>query len=351
MRYNTAIIITLGLAMQSWSILLMAQTPPSLSTGLDWSSWWSVSTVTQIETQFNAGRRHEESDRSLPANSLGNLNLSDDFLDLDFKTQALILLNAERTARDGINYGSGAITSVPFEGIEIDLSVISQGHADDMQRTGNFSHTGSDGNNSSSRINSVFSGCNQGTGENIAWNSYTGAGFIASIPLAIYNFIYDDACCWWGHRSLCLKQNEANNNYDGTTKYGMVGFGRSTGSNGDYFVMDFFDPVPSCDYNISSPVEGDAGPCADEMIFDGDMASGTFIAISMELDAGVVSDHGEVNLGIADELIIQPNSEIELGSELTISMVSCVSAKTKQQHTLEDISPTDLNTQPTFRME
>ena len=54
--------------------------------------------------------------------------------------------------------------------------------------------------------------------------------------------------------SIVSECHISSNNYDGTSTFGMVGFGRSTGVNGDFFVMDFFDPKPEsfCTYNVTN---------------------------------------------------------------------------------------------------
>jgi len=313
---------------------LVAQTVPNLSSGLEWNQWWNANTVDEIETQFNAGRRHEESNRGLtPSGVLGNLQLPSDFLTWDFKEQALFLLNAERDARNGVKYGSTTYTVLPWEGVEISLCSVSQGHADDMQENNFFGHTGSDGSSSYTRITGAFPSCTEGTSENIAWNSYGGSGFIGGVALAIYNFIYDDACCLWLHRVNCLKMSLSTNNYNGSSKFGMMGFGRSTGSNGDFFVMDYFDPKPesgSCTYNVTNFESGSStGDCPSNITLTGNINSGTYQAIAATVSSAMVPTTNNVDIIASNSVTINPVFEVELGSELTIEIGSCNNANAK----------------------
>ena len=335
---------------------LQAITPPNLSVGLTWDDWWESTTVASIETQFNAGRRHEEANRGLSGGTLGNLDLPSDFLNLDYKEQALILLNAERDARHNVNYpGSGTVLGLPFEGCEEDLSAVAQSHANDMQNNDFLGHTGSDGQSSYTRITSAFPSCTEGTAENIAWNSFTGSGFICGVALAIYNFIYDDACCLWGHRILCLRQSTTTNNYNGTSRFGMVGFGRSTGVNGDYFVMDFFDPIPTCTYNeINFETGQGGGSCPDDISLSGTITTGTYQADLSVTSAGLVPISNTVELVASNSVVLNPVFEVQLGSVLVIEIDDCGYIQPKlagQPDTWEALDPTWIGGIPSFRME
>ncbi|MBK8501286.1 MAG: CAP domain-containing protein [Saprospiraceae bacterium] len=322
--YTKWVLVTLLGLLRLAGAEIHAQTPPNLTSGLPWSSWWNANTEPEIEAQFNAGRRHEESNQGLSPGSLGNLHLPSGFLNLDFEEQALILLNAARAARNGVQYGSSVYSVLPYEGVELDLCNVAQGHADYMQAEDVFSHTGSGGTSSNGRITGAFPGCTEGTCENIAWNSYSGSGFISAIPLAIYNFIYDDACCFWGHRSNCFRMSTSTNNYHGTSAFGMVGFGRSTGDNGDYFVMDFFDPRPesSCTYNITN-FEAGSGDCPQNIVLNGIIASGTYQANISVNSSGMVPSTNTVELIASNSVTLNPIFTVELGSELTIEIYSC----------------------------
>lgn len=335
---------------------LQAKTPPNLSTGLTWDDWWESSTVASIEAQFNAGRRHEEAELGLTSGALGNLDLPSDFLNLDFKEQALILVNAARVARHNVYYpGFGTALGLPFEGCDRDLSEIAQLHANDMQSNDFLGHTGSNGQSSYTRITNGFPSCTEGTAENIAWNSFTGSGFISGVALAIYNFIYDDACCLWGHRILCLRQSVTTNNYNGTSRFGMVGFGRSTGANGDYFVMDFFDPISTCTYNeINFDAGQSGGSCPDDISLSGTITSGTYQADLSVTSAGLVPISNTVELVASNSVVLNPVFEVQLGSVLVIEIDDCGYIQPKiagQPDTWEVLDPILVGGIASFRME
>ncbi|NND31490.1 MAG: CAP domain-containing protein [Saprospiraceae bacterium] len=348
--YGLLLLSTSSLAAQS------PPTPPSLGSGLYWDEWWYADTPVEIEAQFNAARRHEESDKGLTSGILGYLNLPGNFLTLDFKEQALILVNAERAARDNVYYqGYGTALGLPYEGVELDLADVAQGHADDMQANNFFGHTSSTGASSYSRISSAFDGCidNYSTSENIAWNSYTApGGFISGIALAVYNFIYDDACCGWGHRKLCLKQT-GTNNYAGTTRFGMIGFGRSTGANGDFFVMDFFDPKPvaaGCDYSLTNF----EGSCPTHLDINGTISSGMYQATMTLASSGIIPTNNAVEYVASSSITINPTFEVVQGSELTLTIEYCYGANAKVQMQNSDLlpeNPTFIGDKPTFRIE
>ncbi|MCB0685584.1 MAG: CAP domain-containing protein [Saprospiraceae bacterium] len=305
-----------------------SQTFPDLPTsgGLKWDDWYFANSVAFIEAQFNAGRRYEEGALNISNGVLGDLQLPSDFLNRDFKEQAIILLSAERAARNGVQSGSTTYVVTPFEGVEVTLCAISQGHADDMRDNSFFGHSGSDGLSSTERIQNGFTGCTDGTGENIAWNSFSG-GFVGGIAVAIYNYIYDDALHGWGHRQLCLMMSLAKNDYDGTAAYGFVGFGRAVGSNGDFFVMDFFDPLPEssgCSYSIIDfNGGGNNGDCPENIELSGTIVSGTYQASLALSSSGMVPSTNTVELVASNSVTLNPIFEVEEGSELTIEIANC----------------------------
>lgn len=301
------------------------RTPPTPTGDRAWSNWWYDNSVEDVEIEFNAARRNEESQRNLATGTLGNLNLPADFLSRDFKEQALILINLERQARHNVSYpGLFVATGLELEGVEYTLSGVAQGHADDMQLNDFFSHTSSNGQSAGSRITSAFPGCYQTWSENISWNSISSpSGFILTIPLAVYSFMYDDgACCGWGHRNLCLKQTNGNNDYGDPNKLGIVGFGRAPGTNGDYFVMDYLDPKGSCNYNLIDF----GGTCPDYLTLDGSIYSGTYQAMVSLESTGTIMQGEDVTYNAGNEIVLNSNFELMAGSTLDISIDNCTSS-------------------------
>ena len=355
MKYFHNPVFLIGLLISTSFMDVLGQglpTPPNLSDGLAWQNWWQVTSVSQVEAQFNAGRRFEELQKNLPANSLGFLNLPSNYFNLNFQEQALILLNAERTCRHNVNYpGYGSSLGLPLEGVEVTLSQVSQGHATDMQVNDFFGHTSSNGQSAATRINNAFPNCWEFLGENIAWNSIMG-GSLIGIPLAFYGFIYDDACCNWGHRQLCLRQSTTHNNYNGTSKYGLVGFGRAVGSNGDYFVMDFIDPKPNCTYNVTNFQGG--GNCPATINLSGTIASGEYQASETIIATGTIASNADVEFVAGSDIQLGANFQISAGADFNMEISNCSSASEKTQNSSSILSmmhATHVGNKPLFKME
>ncbi|QDK83005.1 hypothetical protein EXU85_32115 [Spirosoma sp. KCTC 42546] len=220
--------------------------------------------LTQLTKSFNYARRQEETQLGLPANSLGTLTLPASYSTLSAQQRSLFLVNAERQARAGVTYPvSGAVLGLPLEGVESNLSVVSQGHASNMMTTGIFSHTIS-GQTSTDRINasSTFAGsCHEflARDENIYKQClYTSSSTPPSNPTyaadqAIFSWLYQDAGAGWGHRDALLMQNISgnlpspsapstnayDNNYSATTSEGFLGVGISYGSGSNSVTTGF----------------------------------------------------------------------------------------------------------------
>ena len=328
--------LLVGFTMTGFSQYVPPLAPPDLNANVPWNNWYYYEyyptsyppTVSAIQDQFNIGRRAEETQLGLASGTLGDLYLPSDFLERSFDEQALILLNLERTARDGVDYGNGPVSGMKFEGIEPGINAVAQAHADDMQDRDYFAHDtqGEPPGNWATRVrSSVPSGCDEGISENISWNGIDDAdGFVFGVPLAIYGFIYDDACCGWGHRRLCLRQTGDHskswnatrnyNNYGEPDRYGLVGFGRATGSNGDYFVMDFIDPVPSCTYTVITYEDG----MQEVLTLSGNIETGFYEAM-IEIQAdGYIENGSSVSMTAGESINLFESFEVELGAELEV---------------------------------
>lgn len=318
MRYHGK---TLGLITLSLFIIskIAGQTTPAhLVTTIPWQEWYFVDSHEEIEVQFNLGRREEERQLGLPSGSLGALSLPSEFLELGFDQQALIILNAERTSRGGN----------AFEGVELNLNRVAQGHADDMFANSFFGHVGSDDSSPYTRIKREFDGCldDRITSENIYWTSLQ--NFEAAIAVALYNFIYDDACCFWGHRDNCLYENSGNNNYGDPNKYGLVGFGLTDGGAGTYFVMDFLDPVQTCHYTLADfGVPPDGPGCTPHLSLPGPIVSGLYQASETVSSNGVVAPESQVEIIASMHIILENSFEVPAGSSLTATIGSCQQAR------------------------
>ena len=259
-----------------------AQSPTDLNTNVgQGASYWgnNVSSTADIQTAFNNARRAEETQLNLTTNSLGNLQLPNNWAALGDDEKVLELLNAERICRSGIDYGSGAVLGLPFEGVETSLDIAAQAHADYLLANNVFTHTGSNSSTASQRIAAAIGGtsCSEFMTytENIAgfWALGGSNSFVAE--RAVYNWIYEDASSAWGHRRACLIQNSDSyggngftNDYGSNSHEGMIGIGFASAASwdpfsfgnvtdGDIVVLNLFDPLVSgaCNYSLFVGVE------------------------------------------------------------------------------------------------
>lgn len=95
-----------------------------------------------IAENFNAGRRFEETNQNLTAGSLSNMTLPANYAALTLPQKALLIINAERTCRNGINYGSGAVVLMPLQAAETNMNTTAQAHADWLVSQNKFDHCG-----------------------------------------------------------------------------------------------------------------------------------------------------------------------------------------------------------------
>lgn len=253
------------------SVTAFAQSPRNLTSNMAWSS--PTATVAAIQTAFNAARRGEETQLSLTANVLGNLTLPADFLSQSLDNQALILINAERACRGGVNYGDGACKGWIFEGVETNVDALAQNYANLLISSNCWGHN-CGGSDPFSRISAgIGASCIEfiNRGENLAVFATSGSTNAIPVVRSIYNWIYDDGGSAWGHREACFLQDRSLNgnvtngfadNHGAAGAEGYMGMGIAGGSSysapfgtaynrADVVVLDFFDPVASgCTFTI-----------------------------------------------------------------------------------------------------
>ena len=245
------------------------------------------STQTQVLNAFNFARRAEETQFSLTANSLGTLTLPVNYSFMSVEARALYILNAERTARAGINYSGNVSLGLPLEGIETHLSTISQNHTQDMITNNFFAHVSpTTGLSPYQRIDNSGTYSSPGTPGGCrgfmtyAENIYVSCDGSTTTPTytveqAMFGWIYQDNGSSWGHRKAALIQK--------TDFYGGVGFTNDVGSslseghlgigigtrpyvntaypacggtfNAHIVTMNIADPIPSCIANYTLPIE------------------------------------------------------------------------------------------------
>jgi hypothetical protein len=295
------------------SFFASAQSPTNLTSDVDLtscaacsdfpSSGGYFSTEAKIIAAFNFARRAEETQKGLPANSLGNLVLPATYSAKSDAQRLLYLMNAERVARLGQNYGSGAVLGLPLEAVENNLNTTAQNHVDNMVANNYFGHneTVPVANNSFDRVKATYphpsvagSNClnNAGTSsipqyaptmarsENIYGSCGGSATYI--IEQAVFAWVYRDAGSAWGHRDAVLIQNISgnlaapftttgfNNDRGSATSEGFLGVGTAVGTGGTftrcgtspYRIVNLNIADPSADAACTFSVQADAFPVA-----------------------------------------------------------------------------------------
>ena len=298
------IVLSLSLASSVWAL-----SPPNISTDIHWTDTGGVFDVSNqifaasfegvidIAAAYNNGRRQEEIQLGLTANTLGELNLPSqagwDKMTDDAK--GLWIINEERQDRAGMQID---VLGLPLAGIESHMDNISKNYGDLLHNADTTGHYQPSGNNNTDspfiRINNdadIGGNCHEfiARGENLAYFATSGNSIPLPLERAIYGFIYDDASSNWGHREAALLQDDDLNHVGNNPQYGFTNNHTGSGSEGylgvyvrssaDYkpfssfasnfgsvVVMNFFDPIatalidpeigsniltPTCHYNVT----------------------------------------------------------------------------------------------------
>lgn len=260
-----------------------ALSPPNIVTDIEWSAGYTG--VSDIMAAFNNARRNEEMQLGLTHNALGELTLPTQTVwnGMSDDAKALYLINAERTARAGMQ---PSVLGLPLAGIETKIDNLARDYA---QLLHDNSWTGHHRPSNNSTIDGPFIRIENGLGSNCrefmayAENlAYFGSSATIPLPVerSIYAWIYDDASSSWGHREAVLLQDTPldnpsqtwgfKNNHGASAHEGFLGihhisstsykpFGNSY-TYGSVVVMKIFDPVSdasvgSCGYNVTLRTE------------------------------------------------------------------------------------------------
>lgn len=297
-RYNFLLsLLFLGLFTTIW-----AQSPPNLTSNIYWTDTggtYNISGglfnatfngVTDIAAAFNNARRGEETQKGLTSGVLGTLTMPSQAAwdAMGENDKALYLINAERTARAGVNYSGTVVKGLPLAGISQQMDDLALAYANRNIALNGFSHyyylsgytpgaEPSPANTTNStdyspfvRINNtpIVKDCKEflNRAENIAgfWTSSSDPNTI-KLPLerAIYTWLYEDGSSW-GHRQALLLQdvdlgNNAGYGFDdntgsmgteglmGIAAVGATGYTRGLGgmNSGYVVVFEVFDPAPN----------------------------------------------------------------------------------------------------------
>ena len=314
-------------------ISLIGQSPSDLISDIAESHGFS--TVADIAASFNNARRQEEIQLGLGTNAIQDLEMPDQVTwdIMNNEEKALYLLNDERVARMGVNYGSGPVDGYPFEGVGQNLTLSSQNYAEYLMNNNQFTHCPTPSNCPTDRINAaVGSGCS----EFIPYteNLYAGVNLLPNhtfpdaIASGIYNWSYKDDVDNWGHRRMNLFQG-FNENYGDSDKRGIIGIGIKTGgpylgwASGVVFVFNYFDPVSSCNEVLSVDTDDLPGSCPDNTLtLNGDIPSGTYNSNHIEAD-GTVSSTSDVMFEATTTATLMELFEVEYEGILTVYITGC----------------------------
>jgi uncharacterized protein YkwD len=289
-KSTSQLLLLLTLLTQS----VLAQSPKDLLTNVDLTSCTDCTTgapdgffssETQVINAFNFARRREEADFSMAANALGNLTLPVGYSSMTHAQKMFYLINVERVARAGKNYGGVIPIGLPLDNVESNLSTLAQNHANDMVTNNFFAHDSpTTGLSPYQRIdNSATYGAMGACREFITYseNLYVSCDGSTATPTyvveqAVFALMYRDAGSAWGHRRAILIQNNDsysgvgfNNNVGSALSEGYLGVGvanrtyngteyPSCGTNNLHahvVVTKIADPKPTCTYNVVLPIE------------------------------------------------------------------------------------------------
>ena len=270
-----------------------ALSPPNLTADIPWNAGNAVlGSVESVEAAFTKARRAEEIQHNTTANALGNLDLpaQSAWDQMAPAEKALLITNAERTARHDVHYPShGTVLGLPLEAVESHLNKIAQDYADYMVAQDFWDHNVPDnvsvppfaGSDSFNRISEhvvIGGNCRQFLA--FAENLYATASSVANAPTpktliesAIYGWLYADKGSAWGHRVAMLLQDQTlagdsgfNNDRGSATSEGFMGIGFAGRGNGTYTVFDdsafpsqwnvvwlVMDPAPDALCNFGLP--------------------------------------------------------------------------------------------------
>ncbi|SDF90178.1 Por secretion system C-terminal sorting domain-containing protein [Dyadobacter soli] len=184
----------------------------------------------QVIAAFNKGRRFEEAAFGFPANSLGIFSLPAGYDSFTPAQRALYIINGERTARAGFDYGNGPVLGKPLEGVETTLCDIAAKQAFFVDSTKIFTSIGPDGSTGIERILAAFgTNCVELLGR--AGSYYTGGSLGYAVENAIFEWLYRDGASG-GNRMLMLLQTRGVLEFREGSPMPVVGFKDNHGAAG-----------------------------------------------------------------------------------------------------------------------
>jgi len=308
--------------------------------------------VTKIAAGFDNGRRQEELVFSLPLNSLGTLAMPTQVIwdAMSYDERVLHLLNEERIARAGADYGYGPVKGRPLTGIELSfdnlIGVLTQ----------NYLNTGSLSNPTS--FNDLLdmdpvvggSGCMNNAlpqidccHELLAPNDSTLTSNQLATPLKAYSigsdvgtispgiavrFIYDNVFRFPKRLRLLIQDEDLNSatpsefglddNYGASGEEGFLGVGLATGffaggsQHRTAMIVAIMDPIPEsegCNYNCTT-----CTPCPPIFTENRNpIPSAVYQAVTWVQSGGTVPSGGDVTMKATNYVQLNQQFEVSQG--------------------------------------
>jgi len=326
--YAVVLVLTMGL----WTATITAQSPSDLLSDIQASDGFF--TVVDIEDSYNSARRAEELQLGLGVYSIADLDMPDqhtwDYMSRE--AQALFLLNDERTARACIDYGSGPVLGLPFEGVGHDIGGVAQHHAWNLLSSNTFSHCDPWYMNcAQERVDhAIDTACQDPIPyvENLYrfYFSEYGYKFPKLIAQAIYIWNYVDAGSGWEHRQMSLYQGFTDDTGD-MGKEGIIGIGVEIGgpyygwNSGAVLTFNYYDPVVGCHEYLRLDTDQLPSACGLPLSLKGYIPSDTYSNCTIDISATVESGI-DVTLRVINGVNMYPSLTVDQGGELEVSIAA-----------------------------
>ena len=364
------LIFLLGYLFLIFTINSYAQTPALLSSTIAYDSNQSqfgnqsgYLAVSDIQAAYNHARRMEELQFCIPTNSITNLVMPTQSVwnAMNSDERFLFLINAERTARAGLNYcvGDGPVAGLPFTGVEANIDNIAQAHAEELIATQSTTSI-SQASNIDANPNIGGSGCNglKGMQSNcchtfVPFSVYriyftsddtpANSSTITTPGIevrSVFFLVYGSGALGNG-RKMILTQNiepggSSSNpcgfvdDYGDNGDEGFIGIGMQGGipnpsfnrSHIDMVILSYFDPVPQengCNYSCTT-----CDPCmANVTLNSNSIASGNYQASNSINSAGKVLGSNTVAMSASNFVSLNETFEVKNGGVFQASIDAC----------------------------
>jgi len=326
--FSIAVVWILGMC----SSISFAQSPADLVSNIQASDGFF--TVADIEETYNNARRAEELQLGLGANAIADLKMPDQHTwnYMSRAAQALYLLNDERTARACIDYGTGAVLGLPFEGVGYTIGGVAQHHAWNLLSSNTFSHCDPWYMNcAEERVDhAIGTACQDPIPyvENLYrfYFSEYGYQFPKLIAQAIYIWNYVDASYAWEHRQMSLYQGFTDDTGD-MGEEGIIGIGVEIGgpyygwNSGAVLTFNYYDPVAGCHEYLTVDTDALPNGCGLPLSLKGYIPSDTYSDCSIDISATIESGI-DVNLNTINGVAMYPTFTVEAGGTLEIEVAT-----------------------------